>query len=79
MCLKFTPPPIPTLDGGLNIPPIPVSPLFDAALCCKFASFPAVTTPPLPILNASTASIVDAARLVLKTFYDALPISCPLD
>ena len=79
-CLAIPPVVIPTLGGGLTIPPIPVSPPFDARLCCKIASISPIALPAVP-LTPAIAGALDAAQAALDLFYAAMAqaVTCPLE
>jgi hypothetical protein len=79
-CLAIPPVVIPVLGGGLTIPPIPVSPPFDARLCCKIAAISPITLPPVP-LTPAIAGALDAAQVALDAFFAAVAsaVTCPLE
>ncbi len=80
-CLAIPVVPFPTLGGGLSIPPIPVSPGFDARLCCKIATFSPLVIPSVLALPFAAASVLDAMFAALDAFNAAVAnvAPCPLE
>jgi hypothetical protein len=84
-CIKLSPPPLPTISGGVSIP-VPTLPDFSGGvdLCCKINVALFVTLPnvlPIPFLGAALDAL-DAYIATADAYLaavDLISFSCPLD
>jgi hypothetical protein len=80
-CLPLpTPPPLPTLPGGISLTPTLPTPSLDPALCCKTVDLPiGPSLIPLPpgIFNPAAAAAISEVLAAATEYKDAIPLRCP--